>query len=90
MSRILVSGMIAGDPYQGGATWAVLQYVLGLRKLGHDVWVLEPVKDDFAGKEYFARVIAEFAWRTAPRFLRPGTRETIGVPYSAFRAPISC
>ena len=41
---ILFSGMIAGDPWQGGATWAVLQYVLGLRRLGHDVVIVEPVK----------------------------------------------
>src|SRR3954468_17510931 len=40
---ILFSGMIAGDPWQGGATWAVLQFVLGLRRLGHDVWFVEPV-----------------------------------------------
>jgi hypothetical protein len=84
MSRILVSGMIAGDPYQGGATWAVLQYVLGLRRLGHDVWFIEPVKDDFAGKDYFAQVIAEFGLTTRAAVVRAGTRETIGVPYSAF------
>jgi hypothetical protein len=40
---IIVAGMIAGDPYQGGATWAVLQYLLGLRQLGHDVHFIEPV-----------------------------------------------
>jgi hypothetical protein len=40
---ILLSGMIAGDPFQGGATWAVLQYWLGLRRLGHDVYFVEPV-----------------------------------------------
>jgi hypothetical protein len=40
---ILMSGMIAADPGQGGATWAVLQYLLGLRTLGHDVWFVEPV-----------------------------------------------
>ena len=40
---IVVAGMIAGDPYQGGATWAVLQYVLGLRQLGHEVYFIEPV-----------------------------------------------
>ena len=34
---ILLSGMIAADPHQGGATWAVLQYLLGLQPLGHDV-----------------------------------------------------
>ena len=40
---IIVSGMIAADPGQGGATWAVLQYVLGLRRLGHDVHFIEPI-----------------------------------------------
>jgi hypothetical protein len=35
--------MIAATPWQGGATWAVLQYLLGLRRLGCDVHFLEPV-----------------------------------------------
>jgi len=35
--------MIAGTPGQGGAAWAVLQYLLGLRRLGCDVWFVEPV-----------------------------------------------
>ena len=39
--RILVSGRIGATPYQGGATWAVLQYLFGLRSLGHDVWFVE-------------------------------------------------
>ena len=38
---ILVSGMIAAVPAQGGATWAVLQYVLGFARLGHDVYFVE-------------------------------------------------
>jgi hypothetical protein len=42
--RIAVSGMVAGDPHQGGASWAVLQYVLGLRRLGHEVLLVEPVE----------------------------------------------
>jgi hypothetical protein len=41
--RIVVSGMVAADADQGGAAWAVLQYVLGLRRLGHDVLLVEPV-----------------------------------------------
>ncbi len=45
--KILLAGMVAGDPDQGGATWAVLQYFLGLRDLGHDVILVEPV----AGQE---------------------------------------
>lgn len=40
---IVVSGMVAGVPNQGGATWAVLQYLLGFSELGHDVYFLEPV-----------------------------------------------
>jgi hypothetical protein len=82
MSRILISGMLAGDPYQGGATWAVLQYILGLSKLGHDVWFVEPVKQDFAASDYFAHVAAEFGLAGRAALLRP-TRETVGVPYAA-------
>jgi hypothetical protein len=41
--RILLSGMVAGDPHQGGATWAVLQYVAGLVGLGHEVLLVEPL-----------------------------------------------
>jgi hypothetical protein len=58
--KILVSGMMAGDPYQGGATWAVLQYVLGFRRLGHDVWFVEPVKDATGCADYFQQVVTEF------------------------------
>jgi hypothetical protein len=42
--RIIVSGMLAGDPHQGGASWAVLQYLLGLQQLGHDVTFIEPIR----------------------------------------------
>ena len=38
--RILVSGLI-GQYAFGGVTWDYMQYVLGFRSLGHDVWYLE-------------------------------------------------
>jgi hypothetical protein len=41
--RILLAGMVAGDPHQGGASWAVLQYVAGLVELGHEVVLVEPI-----------------------------------------------
>jgi hypothetical protein len=41
--------MLAGDANQGGAAWAVLQYALGLRSLGHDVLLLEEVDDSRFG-----------------------------------------
>jgi hypothetical protein len=42
---ILISGMVAAVPHQGGATWAVLQYLLGCRQLGHHVYFVEPIEE---------------------------------------------
>jgi hypothetical protein len=39
--RIIVTGLIAQHPTLGGVTWDYLQYVLGLSKLGHDVFYFE-------------------------------------------------
>jgi len=59
--RIIVSGMVAGEPGQGGAAWAVLQYVLGLRQLGHEVALVEPVeKIEPASLAYLEAVAAGF------------------------------
>jgi hypothetical protein len=90
--RIIVSGMIAGDPHQGGATWAVLQYVLGLRRLGHDVWLVEPVAAaslpadaalaQSVNARYFDGVVARFDLRGRAALLRQGTHETVGLSYS--------
>jgi hypothetical protein len=38
--RIVVTGLIGQHPL-GGVTWDYLQYVLGLHRLGHDVYYLE-------------------------------------------------
>ena len=92
MSRIFVSGMIAADPHQGGATWAVLQYVLGLRELGHDVFLVEPIAPDSirpaaaplassVNARYFQDVVARFGLEGRASLLRQDTNEIIGVPY---------
>ena len=39
--RIVVTGLIAQHPTLGGLTWHYLNYVLGLARLGHDVYYLE-------------------------------------------------
>ncbi len=53
--RIVVAGMVAADPHQGGATWAVLQYVRGLEQLGHEVWLVDPAEEpDAEAAAYFA------------------------------------
>jgi hypothetical protein len=89
---ILVSGMIAGVPFQGGAAWAVLQYVLGFKRLGHQVYFVEPVSNaspqpmgaPFAGSanaDYFCEVMQEFGLENHSAFLREDTRETVGLSY---------
>jgi hypothetical protein len=78
--RILLSGMVAGDPRQGGATWAVLQYFHGLRDLEHDVALVEPLRrpPNPAVAEYF-RSLGLPEDRAA--LLLEASGETIGMPY---------
>ena len=81
-TTVVVSGMVAGTPGQGGATWAVLQYVLGFRRLGHDVYLVEPVEDlDPQTVAYFRDVAASFGLERRAALLRQATRETVGLPY---------
>jgi hypothetical protein len=93
---ILLSGMIAGVPHQGGATWAILQYLLGFKRLGHDVHFIEPVgeaalrpagvplaRSDNAA--YFRRVMADFGMGQTSALLLAGTQRTVGVRYERLR-----
>jgi hypothetical protein len=91
---IVVAGLIAGDPYQGGATWAVLQYVLGLRQAGHDVHFIEPIAaaklqpkgtnlSESANVAYFRQVVREFDLDARAALLLAGTRETEGRSYES-------
>lgn len=93
---ILVSGMIAGVPWQGGATWAVLQYLLGFRRLGHDVYLVEelpasavqPRGSALAGSTnamYFCQVIEEHGLLEQAALLLSGTGETVGLSYERLR-----
>jgi hypothetical protein len=93
---ILLSGMIAADPEQGGATWAVLQYLLGLRQLGHRVVFVEgiqaastspkgvPLESTF-NAAYFRRVMMDFGFDSDSALLIAGTRETVGLSYEQLR-----
>jgi hypothetical protein len=81
--RILLSGMVAGDPRQGGASWAVLQYFAGLSELGHEVLLVEPVAPakiapDGAVAAYFES-LPLLDGRAA--LLAEGGEETLGLPY---------
>jgi hypothetical protein len=90
--RVIVSGMIAGDPYQGGATWAVLQYVLGLKALGHDVFLIEPITTAAIQPHgstlgasinalYFRDVTASFGLLDRASLVHQELRATAGLSY---------
>lgn len=81
---VIVSGMVAAVAGHGGATWAVLQYVLGLRRLGHDVYLVEPLKhrsarDTARSIEYFDRVRKDFGLEDRATLLLNDHGETVGL-----------
>jgi hypothetical protein len=89
---ILVSGMIAGVPHHGGATWAVLQYLLGFMGLGYTVYFAEPVTalqlqpageslNRSANARYFREVMAAYGLQETSALLLEGTDHTVGLPY---------
>jgi hypothetical protein len=87
---ILVAGRLAGIPHQGGATWAVLQFLLGLHRLGHQVHFVEPVPGDALGGRrlrhsasaaYFREVVGAFGLQDRATLLEAGTRRTVGVGF---------
>jgi hypothetical protein len=92
VTRVVVSGMVAADPCQGGAAWAVLQYVLGLERLGHDLLLVEewepPAGVELAespSARYFIETMRTFGLEQRAALLRRGGNETVGVPYDALR-----
>lgn len=89
---IVLSGMISADPHQGGATWAVLQYALGLRALGHRVLLVEPLEPaqirpsgaalgDSVNAAYFRQVVSDFGLDDWGALLLAGSRSTVGLSY---------
>jgi hypothetical protein len=82
--RILVSGVVAGVPHQGGAAWAVLQYVLGLRRLGHEVILVEQVDRIDPVASRFASITRQFGLDAA--LLERGSARTAGVARTRLEA----
>jgi hypothetical protein len=93
---IVFAGMVAADAAQGGAAWAVLQYLLGLKQLGHEVCLVEPIsqskirprdatlaQSDAARR--FLRVTTGFGLTGSAALLLDETRETVGMTYRSLR-----
>jgi hypothetical protein len=57
----IVAGALANKPRSGGEAWVRLSWVLGLRRLGFDVYFVELLDSgDPAGREYFEEVVEGF------------------------------
>ena len=60
----VVAGALANKPHNGGEAWVRLSWVLGLRRLGFDVWFVEQVDREMFGRretvDYFDRVCRDF------------------------------
>jgi hypothetical protein len=93
---ILFSGMMAADLHQGGAIWAILQFVLGLKRLGHDVLFVEPIAESagrpasapLAASEnaaFLREIATEFGLERPAALILAGTRETVGIAYEELR-----
>jgi hypothetical protein len=91
--NILVGGMLAAVPNQGGWTWAVLQYLLGLERLGHRVFFVEPLgkaalrESDLeacAAATCFRQVTSDFDLPRAALWLA-GTQRTVGATWDELR-----
>lgn len=91
--RIVVAGSVAGVPGHGGWTWALLQYVLGLRRLGHDVFWIDPVREASVqpagvplarsrNTAYFRHVAERFGLIDCSALVRQDAAiETVGRPF---------
>jgi hypothetical protein len=75
--------MIAATPGQGGATWAILQYLLGLRRLGWEVCFMEPVDADglasSAPARYCGEVMARFGLDDRWALIPSGGGDPVGM-----------
>lgn len=95
--KILVGGAFARVPGQGGLVWMVLQYVLGLRRLGHEVLLLEPLAASdllpagsslaaSANAAYFRRVVGDFGLGGAAALVLADSDQTVGVGWDCLRS----
>jgi hypothetical protein len=94
MDTLVVSGAIANRPLNSGGAWVRLSWVLGLRRLGFDVWFVEQIDEatcvDAAGapvafaesenRRYFEQVVERFGLGDRASLLYERGREAAGVP----------
>jgi hypothetical protein len=100
--RIVVAGMLSLPPFSPGTAWDRLQYVLGLKSLGHEVLFVEEVESawcrDQAGRECpyehsvnrarFQRTMADLDLLDSSCQLYDDGRATVGLDLSELTAAL--
>jgi Glycosyl transferases group 1 len=78
VGTVVVAGALAAKPGNGGEAWVRLSWVLGLRRLGLEAWLLEEVDPSVAaaGRPFFEQTVA--AAGLGPRVLLLVTGEAEG------------
>lgn len=62
---IIVSGALANKPHNGGEAWVRLNWLLGFRELGFDVWFIEQIArggGTDAACAYFEKITGDFGF----------------------------
>jgi hypothetical protein len=79
MAIAVVAGAIANKPHNGGEAWVRLSWLLGLRRLGWDVWFVERLPSAAPeGQAYFERVVGEFGLEGRVSLLGEGGEPLVG------------
>lgn len=95
MALIVVCGALANKPGNGGAAWTRLSWVLGLERLGHDVYFVEQIApetcadasgatcdfDQSVNLAYFRHVTGRFGFGSRSALVSAVDRRTVGLSW---------
>jgi hypothetical protein len=80
----IVAGALANKPRSGGEAWVRLSWVLGLRRLGFDVYFVERLAaDEEAGRGFFEEVVADFGLADKSGLIDPAGQALVGMSEAA-------
>jgi hypothetical protein len=96
MTTVVVSSVIANKPLNGGNAWAVLSWVLGLKKLGFRVYFVEQIGREnctdvtdvgnaferSANLSYFKQVMERFGLAGSAALIYESGEQIHGLPYA--------
>jgi hypothetical protein len=69
----IVAGALANKPSSGGEAWVRLSWVLGLRRLGFDAWLVERLPSaDPEGRRFFEQVVGSYGLQERAALLGAG------------------